>query len=347
MCEDLRNYRSNLGAVHKLLVIRPGALGDGLLMLPALHALRARFPAARIDIMGYPQRWEWVLGRGLVDAVHTIERSGMHLLFCEGKEVPEALRSFLGDYDLILSYRPDPDKIFARNLRALGPRVILSQPPFPPPPPPKLHVADFALRLVYGLGGPLLRVVPRLQLHADELALAEPFFATHQLDPVQQPLIVLHPGSGSRAKCWPIEEIAALIDSLARALEARVLIVTGYAEEDLLARLLPLVQMAKPLLAENWPLLPTAALLARATVFVGFDSGLTHLAATLGRPTVAIFGPTDPEIWGPRGEHVTVVQLPAGPTVADAPSRGWWTFQKAEDGIRRVVEAVRDRLMPE
>ena len=79
-----------------ILMIRAGALGDCLLMLPALHALRAHFPQARIDVMGYPQRWEWVLGRGLVDTVHTIERPGMHLLFCEGLEVPGHLKILPG-----------------------------------------------------------------------------------------------------------------------------------------------------------------------------------------------------------------------------------------------------------
>jgi hypothetical protein len=72
-------------------MIRAGALGDCLLMVPALHALRAHFPQARIDVMGYPPRWEWVLGRGLVDSVHTIERPGMHLLFGRGLAVPEQL----------------------------------------------------------------------------------------------------------------------------------------------------------------------------------------------------------------------------------------------------------------
>ena len=92
-------------------------------------------------------------------------------------------------------------------------------------------------------------------------------------------------------------------------MQVRTVVVAGYAEEDVVARLLSLLPTVKPLIAENWPLLPTVALIAQATVFIGHDSGLTHLAAALGRPTVAIFGPTDPEIWGPRGEQVTVVQM--------------------------------------
>ena len=119
----------------------------------------------------------------------------------------------------------------------------------------------------------------------------------------------MHPGSGSAAKRWPVENFVTLIETLEGQLGVRTIIVTGYAETDVLARLRSLIHAATPLVAENWPLLPTAALIAQATVFVGHDSGLTHLAAALRRPTVAIFGPTDPDIWKPRGEHVTVVPM--------------------------------------
>ena len=206
--------RESMDSVQKILVIRAGALGDCLLMLPTLSALRGHFPQARIEVMGYPKRWEWVLGRGLIDAVHTIERPGMHLLFAQGTEVPEPLKSFIGAYDVILSYRPDPSGVFERSLRALGARLVLSQPPFPPPPPPKIHVADFALHLMTRLGVPPPPTAPRLWLSDDELALAQPLFAVHHVDPSLHPIVVIHPGSGSVAKRWPVENFATLIETL-------------------------------------------------------------------------------------------------------------------------------------
>jgi ADP-heptose:LPS heptosyltransferase len=327
-------------AVQRILVIRAGALGDCLLMLPALTALRAHFARRRIDVMGYPRRWEWVLGRGLVDAVHTIEHPGMHLLLCEGAEVPEPLKAFLGTYDVILSYRPDPDGIFESNLRALGARLVLSQPPFPPPPPPTIHVADFALRLVAKLGALPAPAVPRLRLTAAELALTQRFFRAHHVDPATEQIVVVHPGSGSEAKRWAIANFAALIDTLARHAQVRVVIVAGYAEQGVVSRLLALIHHAQPLVADNWPLLPTAALIGQATVFVGNDSGLSHLAAALGRPTVAIFGPTDPEIWGPRGAHVTVVQMDRARTGDDDRASGRASSRNDGGDVGQVVETV-------
>jgi ADP-heptose:LPS heptosyltransferase len=269
----------------------------------------------------------------------------MHRLFSPGIEVPEPLKFFLGAYDVILAYRPDPDGVFADSLRALGARLVLSQPPFPPPPPPKIHVADFALRLVAKLGAPSPSVVPQLWLTDAELALAQPFFDNYRVDPSIHPIVVVHPGSGSAAKRWPIENFAALIEALETRLALRTVVVAGYAEEGVIARLLSLIHAAKPLVAENWPLLPTAALIGQATVFVGHDSGLTHLAAALGRPTVALFGPTDPEIWGPRGEHVTVLRMARAHAFGDGPDRDWKALQTARREVRRVFEAIQRWLL--
>jgi heptosyltransferase III len=330
-----------------ILMIRAGALGDCLLMLPTLHALRAHFPHARIDIMGYPQRWEWVLGRGLVDAVHTIERPGMHLLFCDGLEVPQPLKSFLGAYDVILSYRPDPDGVFERSLRALGAHLVLSQPPFPPPPPPKMHVADFALQLVARLGVPAPPTASGLWLTDAELALSQPFFTAHGVDLLRHPVVAVHPGSGSAAKRWPVEVFATLIETLQTQLGVQTIIVTGYAEADVAARLRALIHTAQPLVAENWPLIPTAALIGQATVFVGHDSGLTHLAAALRRPTVALFGPTDPEAWGPRGDHVSVVRMLTAHEGGDGQSLTRRPFQVARSDLQQILEAVRHWLAME
>jgi heptosyltransferase III len=330
-----------------LLMIRAGALGDCLLMLPALHALRAHFPHARIDVMGYPQRWEWVLGRGLVDSVHTIERPGMHLLFCDGLDVPESLKSFLGAYDVILSYRPDPGGMFERSLRALGARLVLSQPPFPPPPPPKIHAADFALQLVARLGVPVPPAASGFWLTDAELALTQPFFTAHHVDLSRHPIVVVHPGSGSAAKRWPVEIFATLIETLETQFGVRTVIVTGYAEADVAARVRSLIHTAQPMVAENWPLIPTAALIGQATVFVGHDSGLTHLAAALRRPTVAIFGPTDPEVWGPCGDHVIVVPMLRAHESDDEQGLTRRPCQIARSDLRQVLEAVQRWLAME
>jgi ADP-heptose:LPS heptosyltransferase len=120
---------------------------------------------------------------------------------------------------------------------------------------------------------------------------------------------VLHPGAGAPAKVWP--GMAAL----ARRLVARglpVVAVTGPAEA---AAEIPGAHAARDLTLRQ-----LVALFERAAVFVGHDSGLTHLAAAVGGPTVALFGPTDPAIWTPVGVAVTV--LAGAGSRESAPWRG-------------------------
>jgi heptosyltransferase-3 len=107
--------------------------------------------------------------------------------------------------------------------------------------------------------------------------------------------IILHPGSGSPGKCWPyFRELANRLD--------RVSFLIGPAEPEFDTGAYPRL--------ENLPLREVARELASAQGFIGNDSGITHLAAYLGCPTIAIFGPTDPGVWGPVGRRVTILRNP-------------------------------------
>ena len=127
--------------------------------------------------------------------------------------------------------------------------------------------------------------------------------------------IALAPGSGSPRKNWPVESWIELAHTLVDSGKAsRLLLLTGEVEaanglrdtvEDGL-RALPVRHL------DHAPLPEVAAALAGCTGFVGNDSGITHLAAGIGIPTVALFGPTDPAVWSPVGERATVLTAPPG-----------------------------------
>jgi ADP-heptose:LPS heptosyltransferase len=119
---------------------------------------------------------------------------------------------------------------------------------------------------------------------------------------------ILHAGSGSTRKNWPAERWAEVIAMLPVERDLRLVLTLGPAEEaaapallDALGRLAPERQVV---IARDLDLFELAALLQGASLFLGNDSGVAHLAAGLGRPTVAVFGPTDPQVWRPRGPSV-------------------------------------------
>jgi ADP-heptose:LPS heptosyltransferase len=116
--------------------------------------------------------------------------------------------------------------------------------------------------------------------------------------------LAVHPGSGGTRKCWPARRFA----ELAARLEAPVLVVEGPADSEVCRDFSEALPTSVPLArATDVPLSRLAALLIESRGYIGNDSGVSHLAGALGVPTVAIFGPTDPAVWAPRGTDVSLV----------------------------------------
>ena len=121
--------------------------------------------------------------------------------------------------------------------------------------------------------------------------------------------LAIHPGSGSPKKNWPLNHWAQLLVKLIPFFDD-VLLVAGEADTKIAQALKPLMPADKLRLCVDRSLSDLVAELSRATLFVGHDSGVTHIAAATGICTIALFGPTDPIIWSPNGDHVTVIQSP-------------------------------------
>jgi len=114
--------------------------------------------------------------------------------------------------------------------------------------------------------------------------------------------LALHPGSGSEKKNWPEANWRELIQKLSGS---RLLLVGGEAEEGRLERL---AEVAPCELARSLPLAQLAARLGACSLFVGHDSGISHLAAAVGIPTIVLWGETTEAVWRPLGEHVSLIK---------------------------------------
>jgi ADP-heptose:LPS heptosyltransferase len=122
--------------------------------------------------------------------------------------------------------------------------------------------------------------------------------------------LALHPGSGSPRKNWPAQRFAALAERLAAG--CPFLVVEGPADERAAAPL----RRPPAVIARGLSLRGLGALLSRAGLFVGNDSGVAHLAAAFGAPTLALFGPTSAAVWAPLGPRVRVLEAPGGALTA-------------------------------
>ncbi|HEX9069842.1 MAG TPA: glycosyltransferase family 9 protein [Ktedonobacterales bacterium] len=122
--------------------------------------------------------------------------------------------------------------------------------------------------------------------------------------------IAVHPGSGGRHKIWPAPQMAALCELLIQD-GWQPLLIEGPADAAAVAAVLARLSQPVPV-ARDLSLAALASLLARCAGYAGNDSGVTHLAALCGVPTVAVFGPTRPQVWRPLGLRVTVVEAAGG-----------------------------------
>ncbi len=290
----------------RILVIRGGALGDFILTLPAIGLLRAEFPGAHIEILGYQSIVTLAEGRHYATATRSIEYGPLSRFFIPDSDLPKDLADYFSRFDSILSYLYDPDGFFEGNLRRAGARHILQG-------PPKIRESEHAAhqlarpleQLALFLEDPSARVFPS---EADHSA-AEKF-----LGDCDRPLLALHPGSGSETKNWPLGAWEELGATLASSLNPSplLLLIGGEADVVRLASLRRAWADLPLLTAENLPLPTLAALLSRARLFVGHDSGVSHLAAAADARCLLLFGRTNPTIWAPANPRVTVLRAPGG-----------------------------------
>jgi heptosyltransferase-3 len=270
----------------RLLLLRPGAIGDTLLTFPALGALRRRFAAAELVVAGNRSALTLARAAGLVDRIDAFGADWLADLF--GDEPTPALRAQLAGTDLGIVWMHDQSTAadLADRLQAAGSRQTLGLASFPPAGA-RCHLADhlYTSLAPLGIGGPR----PSLTLPVPP-----------GLAGANRPTVVLHPGAGGRHKRWPAARYAALAQHLIDQGFA-VALTCGPADRDAVGEVqarvadLPLTVLAGLELSE------LAGIIGRATGFVGNDSGITHLSALLGVPTVALFGPCDPVYWAPIG----------------------------------------------
>ena len=129
-----------------------------------------------------------------------------------------------------------------------------------------------------------------------------------------------HVGSGSPQKNWPIDRWIELIQRL-EGVFSDFLLVGGEADDKVVCEFRTRCQVRNLRILLNQDLADLSQALNRCAVFVGHDTGVTHLAAAVGTPTAALFGPTDPNVWAPLGEHVRVVQSPDGTMASIQPEK--------------------------
>jgi ADP-heptose:LPS heptosyltransferase len=253
-------YTDSKRRIVRRLLIRPGAIGDCLLCLPALEFLKADYTEVWI-----PRAVAPLVQFG--DKTRALPDTGIDLAGLSNSPVDFALRTKLSQFDEVVSWYGTNRSDFRDAVSGMP--CVFHQ--ALPPKDCALHATDFFCSQV----GASLGLSTKL--------IIEPA--------AKRDTIVIHPFSGSQSKNWPLAKFQELASQLPLPVEW-----TAGPEEELpeARRFAELAELA------HW--------IAGARLYIGNDSGITHLAAAVGIPVITLFGPTDPSLWAPRGNKVVVMR---------------------------------------
>ncbi len=299
---------SQRAGAQSILAIHQGALGDFILALPALETLRKAFPEAKSVIMGYPRILELVERRFYADDILSVDQKGMASFFVREGTLNPGLSQFFNGFDLIVVFGRDADGALIGNLKRICEDRVIHIGSFPPPEGEKVHLTDHLLRQFGRYGFPARGANPRIYLKEGDREWAKDFWKSKGVTLEERSkVVILHPGSGSMKKVWPLDRFLDLARTFHHYLGSKILVVLGPAEGPEVGEAFGGMGSVSPILASGLSLLQLASVMEGCRFFAGNDSGISHLAAALGIPTVSIFGPTDQRVWSPRGEKTFVV----------------------------------------
>ena len=305
----------------KILVRAPNWIGDSILAIPAMVAVRAHWPGAEIVALVRPGVAGIYAGQSFVDRVISLGGGGGLKDFRATETTAGRLRAERFDSTLLLpnsfssawlAWRAGiPERIgYSRDARGI---LLTRKLRVPRGGEILRHEVYYYMELVRRAGwcGEYSEITEaRLPISGEALDAAEDQLRKAGAPP-DRPRVAIAAGAAyGSAKCWLPERFAEVADRLIDDFRANVILFGTSSEREITSRIAKSMKQASVDLAgaTNIALLP--ALMARCPLFLGNDSGAMHVAAAVGIPVVAIFGPTDPEGTAPLTPRRTLVREP-------------------------------------
>jgi lipopolysaccharide heptosyltransferase II len=327
--------------IKKVLFFKPGAIGDLLHALPALKALKQKYPAALVTVVVSPGLEPLIQGTSIADRVLVFDKSKLKKSLKYFVEFGLELRR--EQYDLFVDLQPSSRSFMLRRICGARRSVVYRKQKRIGPGNRRLHAVENFMETLKPLGitGPL----DNMELPVGEEAryAVERFLSVKQVD-ASRPLIALNcsVGSARPARNWFPERFAALADRLIRDLGAAVVFVGGTEDSELVQSVMSAMKETAVSSAGRFSLAETAALLARCVCLVSSDTGPLHLATAVRTTVVGLFGSTDPLRTGPVGTRHQVLRhaLPCVPCEEKHCPLGTRACMEAI-GVDEVFAAVR------
>lgn len=282
-----------------------GALGDFLLALPVFQGLHRLYPNAVIHFCTHAGHARLLATEPYLGRWYSADSAALALLYDDVLWPKTSLPTYFHDVQGVFVFGRAQSCLPADRLSRLMKKSVVWIQSFPDENQ-CLPVTDFLLSQLNRHGWNITYTPPILKARPEESRLVKEWMAAMGAAWKAKPVII-HPGSGGRSKIWPLRKWYALLSRLRAEFSHPVLTVIGPADEHL-KPFAEEVQQLGVTVVEEVSLERLAAFLAEAALYIGNDSGVSHLAAAMGIPTIVLFGPTRPETWAPRGVQVEIVK---------------------------------------
>ncbi|OPZ99444.1 MAG: lipopolysaccharide core biosynthesis protein [Planctomycetes bacterium ADurb.Bin412] len=308
----------------RALIIQPGALGDSILTLPLARLIIEQCDINSIDMMGHEQYLEVFQSRTVLDHILSLDATPLHPLFTSHSrfDLPEKdpLIDLFRHYDLVVSFLHDNEGHFEKNLiytlAITHAAEVVSLQLHPPEDYPR-HTSEFFMEQ-------FIEQAPDTWLRISPCYLDEPLIKHSQKDletgrqylekmglNLSGKIIAIHPGSGSEQKCWPRACFLQIAENLVKN-GLQPLFLVGPTELERWEKSEILEFSKKYHTLSNIPLSQLAPILSICDGFLGNDSGMAHLAGSMGLATLAVFGPSKSIHWKPLGALSRICQPDSG-----------------------------------
>jgi heptosyltransferase III len=279
------------------LAIHPGALGDVLLAIPALRALRDG--GARVTLAAQPRIASLLVALGEADEARDVESLRLDALFAADG------RARLPAADRIVCWFGARDPDFGRRLSALAPRVVVAS---------SVSAGPDVWEHLLGTVGESAARARREAARVSDGMIADGRAALRAAGLNGSRLAVVQPGAGGAAKRWPPGAFAQALAPLVARSDIGIVVHEGPADAEPVAQLLPLVPSARVL---RLPALPAlAGVLAGCAAYLGNDSGISHLGAAVGAPGVVLYSAVN-LAWRPWADAARVLSVAIDRTAPD------------------------------
>ncbi len=295
---------------QNILVIMLRYIGDVLLTTPVLRTFREQLPDARITVAVNAGTEDVLRGNPDVDHVLVVHRRGV----LSQMRLLQQLRD--REFDCVIDLTDGDRSAFLSRVTGAPVRIGFNQErrwrgllytDIVRSPTAHVHRIKRNLEAVRALGlEPKSSALILRPSHEDDEDAAD-LLRQVGVEGATHPLVMLHPGARYWFKAWPAERFADLADRLSEELSCAVLVGGSEADRAVAGTIHSRARSKPTVLAGRTTLPQFAALLKRCRLFIGNDNGPMHMAAALQVPLVALFGPSDPEIWGPRGGAMEVI----------------------------------------